>query len=288
MSAMGELPKALATGFVPRPLDAHKRSVGLVAVAGGSAAYPHAPVVAGLGARAGGAGLVRLIVPVESRPAAGALLPEATFARAAELAEADAVVAGPGFGRSPETRRRMVRLLVLPLARVVLDADALWALAELAARRGGVPAVPGRELVLTPHEGEAARLLGVERDVVAADRPGAARAIAVRYGATVALKGPRTLVVSADCRRAFENPAGNPQMALGGMGDLLAGMVAARWACLRGDPFLAAAAAVWLHSAAADRLVAEGAAMSLAAVAERAGALRIKLETNQTAKGKPK
>ena len=83
-----------------------------------------------------------------------------------------------------------------------------------------------------------------------------------RYRAVVVLKGPHTLVASPDCADVFECPAGNPFMALGGMGDLLAGTLAARWAYLsksRPDPdaaFLAACGSVWLHSAASDALVA--------------------------------
>ena len=114
---------------------------------------------------------------------------------------------------------------------------------------------------------------------MAADRPLAAREIALRYGATVVLKGPRTLVVSADGGRVFENPAGNPFMAVGGMGDLLAGVIGARWAYLKGDPFIAAASAVWLHSAASDVLVAAARDPSIANTAAEIGSMRVRIET---------
>ena len=142
--------------------------------------------------------------------------------------------------------------------------------------------VAGRDLVLTPHEGEAARLLGWMRERVARERPAAVREIAARYGATVVLKGARTLVVSADGARLYENETGNPSMALGGMGDLLAGVIGARWAWLKGDPFFAAASAVWLHGAASDALVAAGGDPSLVRVAASLGALRLRLETRAT------
>ena len=145
-------------------------------------------------------------------------------------------------------------------------------------RTDGYDPASGQELVLTPHEGEAERLLGWSRGKVAADRALAAREIALRYGATVALKGPRTLVVSADGKRVFENPAGNPYMAVGGMGDLLSGVIGARWAYLKGDPFIAVASAVWLHSAASDALVAAARDPSIANTAAEIGSMRVRLE----------
>ena len=98
-----EPPDSLRGAFARRPVDANKRSVGTVTVVGGSVRYAHAPVIAGLGARAAGAGLVQLVVPGASRIAAGALLPEATFTRlAAAVAppKADVAVVGMGLGVS--------------------------------------------------------------------------------------------------------------------------------------------------------------------------------------------
>ena len=270
-------PLEIRAAFPPRPADAHKRSVGTVAVVGGSPRYPHAPVVAALGARAAGAGLVQLAVPDASRCAAAALVPEATFADpAAGVPPADVTVVGMGLGTDAAAEELVARVLSGG-GRLVVDADAL----TLLARRGGVPAcapAADRALVLTPHEGEAARLLACTPADVKGDRAGAARAIAARYGATVVLKGPHTLVVSPDGRRVYENATGNPAMALGGMGDLLAGVVGARWAYLGGDPFPAAAAAVWLHGAAGDSLVAEGVDPSLVNTARALGGLRVRLD----------
>ena len=219
-----EMPKEIAGGFRARPRDAHKRSVGTVTVVGGSHGFPHAPVIAGLGARAAGAGLVRLVVPTESRCAAGALLPEATVSDlGGEIPHSDVAVVGPGLGLG-EAARLAVRGLLSGGGRLVVDADALTHLAAICGDGGDRDG--GAELILTPHEGEAARLLGVDCAEVSSGRIAAAKEIARRYRATVVLKGPGTLVVSPGGERVYENPTGNPFMALGGMGDLLSGVVA--------------------------------------------------------------
>jgi hydroxyethylthiazole kinase-like sugar kinase family protein len=85
-------------------------------------------------------------------------------------------------------------------------------------------------------------------------------------------------VVSSDGSRVYENRTGNPFMALGGMGDLLAGVIGARWAYLKGDPFLAAASAVWLHGAASDAVVADAIDASVVNTAGRIGSMRIRLD----------
>ena len=280
------VPSELTQAFPPRPTDANKRSVGVVTVVGGSARFNHAPVIAALGARAAGAGLVQLVVPDAARIAAGALVPEAVFTKLSATCvppKADVTVAGMGLGVTANSEALVSRLLSGAGGRFVLDADALTVLSGWYGRTDGYDPASGQELVLTPHEGEAERLLGWQRGKVAADRPLAAREIALRYGATVVLKGPRTLVVSADGERSFENPAGNPFMAVGGMGDLLAGVIGARWAYLKGDPFLAVASAVWLHSAASDRVVAAMRDPSIANTAAEIGSMRVRIETGESA-----
>ena len=278
---MSQLPAELQGAFVRRSPDANKYTVGTVSVVGGSGHYIHAPVIAGLGARAAGAGLVQLVVPDASRIAAGSLVPEATFTKLVATCvppKADVTVIGMGLGVSVSAEVIVSRLLSGSRGRFVLDADALAVLASWYGRTDGYDPAKGQELVLTPHEGEAAKLLGWERARVTADRPAAAREIVERYGATVVLKGARTLVVSADGARVYENATGNPFMALGGMGDLLAGVIGARWAYLKGDPFLAAAASVWLHGAASDALVAAGGDPSIVNTAARIGSLRVALD----------
>ena len=275
------VPNELSQAFRRRPADANKRTVGTVAVVGGSTHYVHAPVIAGLGARVAGAGLVQLVVLDASRMAAGALVPEATFLKLAATCvppKADVTVMGMGLGTGVSSELIVSRFLSGSYGRFVLDADALSILASWYGRTDGYDPVKGQELVLTPHEGEAARLLGWKVERVKSDRLAAAREMAGRYGATVVLKGAHTLVVSSDGLRVYENQTGNPFMALGGMGDLLAGVVGARWAYLKGDPFLAAASSVWLHSAASDEVVADVQDPSIANTAARIGSLRVRLE----------
>lgn len=272
-----KIPAELQGTFRARAADCSKYAVGVVAVVGGCAQYPNAPVIAGLGARSGGAGLVRLVVPDDSRYCAGALLPEATFARlddVCEIPKADVTVIGMGLGRSEAAEKILGNFLFGREGRFVIDADALSVLAQ----HGAFSPADGQEVVLTPHEGEAARLLGIAREDVASDRLAAAREIAKRYCATVVLKGAGTIVASHDGMRPYTNATGNPFMALGGMGDLLAGVIGARWAYLKGEAFQAAASAVWLHGAASDELVAAGGDPSIANTAAHIGALRTKLD----------
>ena len=121
-------------------------------------------------------------------------------------------------------------------------------------------------------------MLGWEYEKVISTRIDAAKAIVDRYGATVILKGANTLVMSSDASKVYENKTGNPFMALGGMGDLLAGVVGARWAYLKCDPFLAAASAVWLHATASDRLVADLRDPSIVNTAAVIGSMRVQLD----------
>lgn len=275
------LPRELQGAFLKRPVDANKYSVGTVTVVGGSGRYIHAPVIAALGARSAGAGLVQLVVPDASRISAGALVPEATFTKLVVTCvppPADVTVIGMGLGVSSSTGVIVSRLLSGSKGRFVLDADALAILASWYGRTDGYDPAKGQELILTPHEGEAAKLLGWTREQVSADRLATAKEIVDRYGATVVLKGAKTLVVSADGSQIYENQTGNPFMALGGMGDLLAGVIGARWAYVKGDPFLAAASGVWLHGAASDAVVKAASDPSIVNTAASIGSLRVRLD----------
>lgn len=288
MNLPPNLPPRLVPAFPKRPADLHKRAAGTVTIVGGSTHYIHAPVIAGLGARAAGAGLVQLVVPDASRLATGMLLPEATFTKqtpACVPPKADVTAIGMGLGVTQNSEMLLSRLLSGSAGRFVLDADALNLLANWYARKAGMtPVTAGQTLVLTPHVGEAARLLACRPDDVLADRPAALRRLVDRYRATVVLKGHHTLVASPGRDDLFVCEAGNPFMALGGMGDLLSGILAARWAYLaknaQDDAFTAAAAAVWLHAAASDRLVCADPPEdpSLANTARAVASLRVALE----------
>lgn len=287
---MNELPECLKDAFPTRPRDLHKYSAGTVTIVGGSARYNHAPVISALGARVAGAGLIQLVVPDASRLAAAAHVPEATFMKqtpACVPPKADVTAIGMGLTTSPNAEMLLSRLLSGSTGRFVLDADALTILANWYARKASaLPVVSGQTLVLTPHAGEAARLLACKPEDILADRPGALRRIVARYHAVTVLKGPDTLVGAPGRDDVFTCAAGNPFMAMGGMGDLLTGMLAARWAALakRGtdDPFLAASSAVWLHATASDTLVAADPPEdpSLVNTARAAASLRVKLERN--------
>ena len=291
-----QLPEQIAAAFPKRPVESNKYSVGVVTVVGGSSRYVHAPVIAGLGARAGGAGLVQLVVPDASRIAAGALVPEATFTKltpACVPPRADVAVIGMGLGSTPNAEMLVSRLLSGSAGRFVLDADALTVLANWYAKKpNALPVTEGQTIVLTPHAGEAARLLACRSEDVQRDRVAAMRQIVGRYHAVVVLKGARTLVAAPDSEEIFACEAGNPFMAMGGMGDLLAGVLAARWAYLakqgtfssdeRACAFMAAAGAVWLHAAASDSLVRAEPPHdpSIVNTAQAVASLRVRLERN--------
>ena len=237
--------------LLPRRARAsHKGLHGRALLLGGSAAYPGAIVLAAEGALRSGAGLVRVATVA---PAAAALLaraPEAIIGAALSadfpLDGTDSILAGPGLGRDPEARRLVARLLRETPAPLVLDADAI-ALLE-----GKPEAVRScaQPVVLTPHPGEMALLLGKTVAEIQRDRPAAAREAAERTGAIIVLKGAGTLVAQTG-KALWINLNGNPGMACGGSGDVLAGLLAGLLA-QKMEPFAAARAAVWLHGAAGD------------------------------------
>ncbi len=178
-------------------------------------------------------------------------LDEAALPRLLDLAgERDAVVLGPGLGQEPGTRalvRAFVRACPVPL---VIDADGLNALAALAGEPSALDALRrDAATVLTPHPGEMARLAGRPTADVQRSRPETATALARETGALVVLKGERTLVAEPSGRAAVA-AAGNPGMATGGTGDVLAGVVGSLLA--RHGALLSATAAVVVHGRAGD------------------------------------
>ena len=249
----------------PRARDSHKGTFGSVLAVAGSAFYRGAALLATEGALRTGAGIVTLasVEPVVS--AAVTRLPECCLCPCKEGAQGgiapENVPLGPGLGgtaqsaaRATETRTLVQQLLPGFAGAAVLDADGLNASAQLLAEGKPFPH-PAGELVVTPHPGEMARLTGLSAAELAADREGAALRYAKAWNAVVVLKGARTVVASPD-GRVCVNPTGNPGLARGGSGDVLAGMLAALLAC--GLPaYEAAACAVYLHGAAADRTAAK-------------------------------
>ena len=241
----------------PRDPSGHKGTYGTVLVVAGSQGMLGAAILCARGALRGGAGLVRGCLPralqasfTLAAPSALSLAREGEPKRWLAAADADAVVVGPGLGATPATRRIVRELLRHARVPIVLDADALNVLAPLRAALGSEA-----PLVLTPHPGEAGRLLGSDAKQVQADRRQSVLELGRRAGpgCTVVLKGARTLV--GDGRRLYANTTGNAGMATGGSGDVLSGLLGALLA--QGlAPFDAACLGVHVHGRAGD-LVAE-------------------------------
>lgn len=248
MTAVRKLAKLPA-----RRADAHKGDFGRVVVLAGSADMLGAAVLCARAATRSGAGLVRVGLPETLACLLPLAVPEATtFVRTGknvreQIQAADAVVIGPGLGTTPASLRLVTAVLRHSSVPVVVDADALNAIAPLARRRGS--GLGSAELILTPHPGEAGRLLGTDTKAVQADRVAAVAELCRRSSATVVLKGKGTLV--ADGKRCYRNATGNPGMASGGSGDVLSGLLGSLLA--RGmQPFEAACLGVHLHGKAGD------------------------------------
>jgi ADP-dependent NAD(P)H-hydrate dehydratase / NAD(P)H-hydrate epimerase len=245
----------------PRARDTHKGSFGHVLVVGGAPGMAGAARLCGEAAYRCGAGLVTLATHPTHVAIAGATRPELivhgvrTAAALKPLLVSSSVVAlGPGLGRHAWSRglHRVALASRLPL---VVDADALNLLAEKNMHNDG--------WILTPHPGEAARLLDTTTDTIQHDRFAAARAIAHRYGGVCVLKGSGTLIATGARESTALCDRGNPGMASGGTGDVLTGVIAA----LRGQglaPYDAACAGVWLHASAGDDAAAFGEAGMIA------------------------
>jgi len=246
---------------LPEP-GMHKGAAGRLLVLGGSPGLTGAPFLAALGALRAGAGLVTAACPSALEPVLKAGCPDvmtlplgegehwtapmATRARE-RLAACDAVVIGPGMGRTPEAAAFLEALADGPLPPAVWDADALFWLAGHPRRL--------ENAVITPHPGEAARLLGVSIAEVEADRMGSVRALARLTGAAAVLKGPASAVCQGgqEGQPVYVSPFAEPNLAVGGSGDVLSGVAGSLLA--RGvSPLLAACLGVYWHGLA-GRLV---------------------------------
>jgi NAD(P)H-hydrate epimerase len=249
--------------FPGRARDTHKGSYGHLLVVAGSVGKTGAAALCGRAALRAGAGLATVATAASAQPTVAALSPELmteplpeTPARSlafkardllAGMAETrDAVAIGPGLGLDDETRALARELIATLRQPMVVDADALTAMAgHLEVLRSA----PGPRC-LTPHPGEMARLLGVSVDDVQRDRLRVARDFATAHRVHVVLKGAGSVIAAPD-GRVLINPTGNPGMASGGTGDVLTGVLGAFLA--RGiDPPRATAAAVYVHGLAGD------------------------------------
>jgi len=249
--------------FPPRDLDAHKGRFGHLLIVAGSLGKTGAAVLAGRAALRSGVGLCTIAAPASQQPIVAAQAPEymtealpETAAqslaleakdRLLELARRmDAVAIGPGLSLDPETQE-LARVLIRELQRpMVVDADALSALAghlDLLRHAAG-------PRVLTPHPGEMARMLGTTIEAVQADRIEMARTFAREHRVAIALKGAHTVIGGPDGHVTI-NPTGNPGMAKGGAGDVLTGIVGALLA-REIEPAAALRAGCYLHGLAGD------------------------------------
>ena len=244
-----EFPRVLR----PRVKNSHKGDYGSVAVIGGTDGMIGASILAARAALISGAGRVTLECRAEHAPHVDMVYPEIMFAtKPVNLEDFDAIVLGCGLGTSAEAKARVIEALNCQKP-LILDADALNIIAAdiklqdmVLARRAPT--------VLTPHPGEAARLLRRDPAGVTADRVAACRELAVQTGAIVVLKGAGT-VISMRSSRTWINPTGSPMLATGGSGDVLAGMIGAMFA--QGyDMVESVLAAVYFHGLSAEGLEA--------------------------------
>ncbi|WP_461480513.1 NAD(P)H-hydrate dehydratase [Porticoccus sp.] len=248
----------LLMALPPRRRDAHKGHFGHVLVVGGDLGFGGAAAMAGEAALRTGAGLVT----VATRPEhVGALLsrrPELMVRGITSgqqlqplLKAVSVLVVGPGLGQSPWSEQLMQQALAAGLP-TVLDADGLNLL-----NNSRSAALPSGNWLMTPHPGEAARLLGVTVADIQRDRFAAVRALQQKFQCPVLLKGAGTLVCTADDRPVRVCCGGNPGMASGGMGDVLSGIVGGLLA--QGVPAAEALPlGVGLHAEAADRAAVDG------------------------------
>ncbi len=244
--------------FAPRPCNSNKGLYGHVLVVGGSFGKSGAPAMSGLGSYRSGAGLVTVAIPKSALVMVASYrpelmtepLPESESGRLRE-SEADQVLdlarkmtvlaIGPGLGAEPDTVRFVKKVYAEAAIPVVADADALNALAE----NLPLPRI-AQTRILTPHPGEMGRLTGKSVKEVQTDRLSLAEELASQSGATVVLKGDRTIIAFPD-GETWINPTGSPAMATGGTGDILTGMVAGLVAQHINEWKRAVVAAVWLH-----------------------------------------
>lgn len=254
--------------ILPREADSHKGTYGHLLVIAGSAGKSGAAVMAGKSAMRSGAGLVTVAAPssinniletnlteVMTEPLAeldGGFLGTSAVKKGLSLLEVkSALVLGPGLSRQEETGNFVRAIMEKFAVPAVLDADALWHLSAYT----GLIKNSSAPLILTPHPGEMATLLGISSKEVQQDRLNIARAFAGKFGCYLVLKGARTLVATPE-EDLYINMTGNPGMATAGTGDVLVGIIGSLLA--QGYSALESAlAGVYIHGEAGDRVAEE-------------------------------
>ena len=256
--------KMVMANFPKRPRDSHKAMFGTVVVIGGATGMIGAPLLAARAALKLGAGCVHAVLLAENAPGADLMQPELMLhstTDALDLPGVSVLAIGCGMGLDLAAQKILYNALKLDTA-LVIDADALTLLArhtdlqdDLRARKA--PAV------ITPHPGEAARLLASTSKVIQTDRAASAQQLALKLGCSVVLKGAGSVCATRG-GKLYLNPTGNSGMSSPGMGDVLTGMIAAFIAqgMSVDDAMLLA---VHLHGAAGDALAEQGVTIGMTA-----------------------
>ena len=272
MTDLQDITDAPLPALPARQPDSHKGDYGRVLIVAGSRGKTGAAHLAAVGALRSGAGLVTVATAASCQAVVAAMGPEyMTEAleeddeglsangvdRVLEMAR-DVIALGPGLGQSAATTRFIAALVDRATMPLVIDADGLNAFSSHPDRLAGRE---GRDVIITPHPGEMARLVGMSTDEVQASRLEIARNFAVAHHVYVVLKGHRTLIATPD-EQVFINPTGNPGMATGGTGDVLTGMIAA-WLAQLLDAEAACKIAVYLHGMAGDLAEADEGEVSM-------------------------
>lgn len=236
-----------------RPKDLHKGDCGRVLIVAGKKGMAGAAVLSAKGALRSGAGLVLVSVPDELFPVIQISVTEAVCISRTLLPDqldlCRAIVIGPGLGDDVSNVKLIKNIIKSKCKAFILDADAL----NLAAKNPGLLHEiknAGERVIITPHPGEAAKLLNCETGKIQKDRCTAALRLSMKTGAVTVLKGMGTLVATPD-QKTYINTTGNPGMATGGTGDVLSGIIGALagqgYSCLE-----AAISGVYIHGLAGD------------------------------------
>ena len=255
-------PEQLRALVTPRAADSHKGDFGRVTIVAGSTGKTGAAHLSAMGALRSGAGLVTVATPTCCLPIVASMEPAfmtvplpddeagGVTADAVERVldiDHDVLACGPGLGRTANAAEFVHTLLDRATVPLVLDADAITVLANDPGRLTGSEE---RDIIITPHPGEMARLVGSSIADVQANRIEVASTFATTHRVYVILKGHRTVIATPE-GKVYINPTGNPGMATGGTGDVLTGMIAA-WLAQLLDAEAACRLAVFLHGASGD------------------------------------
>jgi NAD(P)H-hydrate epimerase len=244
-------PAWASTHLPPVPPNAHKGQLGRVVIVAGRPGMAGASVLAGMGALRAGAGMAVLVAPDANRQIIQTAIPEALYEDRDSVdgdvfAKADAIVAGPGMGMDDPALALLRKIAASAECPLLLDADATTLLATHPALRGEIR----QPLLLTPHPGEASRLLGRPTKEITADPFAASADLAEKYRCTVLLKGAPSLVATPG-EPVLVSVGGHSGIATGGMGDTLSGVTGALLALCR-DPRVAAGLGLWYCGRAAE------------------------------------